>query len=72
MDANGHKYVENDLCFKVTGCAMEVLNAIGHGLREKTYECRSHSEFQACQTAMEESSSYRESLICVYSPPFAV
>lgn len=26
MDANEHKYVENDLCFKVTGCAMEVLN----------------------------------------------
>lgn len=38
MDTNGREYVENDLCFKVTGCAMAVLNEIGHGLREKTYE----------------------------------
>lgn len=38
MDANEREYVENDLCYKVTGCAMEVLNEIGHGLREKTYE----------------------------------
>lgn len=38
MNTNGHEYVENELCFKVTGCAMAVLNEIGHGLREKTYE----------------------------------
>lgn len=38
MDTNGREYVETDLCFKVTGCAMAVLNEIGHGLREKTYE----------------------------------
>lgn len=38
MDANGREYVENELCYKVTGCAMAVLNDVGHGLREKTYE----------------------------------
>jgi GxxExxY protein len=38
MDTNGREYVENDLCYKVTGCAMAVLNDVGHGLREKTYE----------------------------------
>ena len=38
MDANGREYIENDLCYRVAGCAMEVLNEIGHGLREKTYE----------------------------------
>ena len=31
-------YVENDLVYKVTGAAMNVLNELGHGLREKTYE----------------------------------
>ena len=30
--------LEKELVFKITGCAMAVLNEIGHGLREKTYE----------------------------------
>ncbi len=38
MDTNEHTYVENDLVYKITGCAMAVLNELGHGLREKTYE----------------------------------
>jgi len=38
MDTNGREYVENELCYQVAGCAMAVLNEIGHGLREKTYE----------------------------------
>lgn len=29
---------ETGIEFQVIGCAMRVLNAIGHGLREKTYE----------------------------------
>ncbi len=31
-------FVENDLVYRITGCAMAVLNELGHGLREKTYE----------------------------------
>ncbi|MGK5095521.1 GxxExxY protein [Deltaproteobacteria bacterium TL4] len=38
MNANGRKYVESDLVYRVAGCAMAVLNELGHGLREKTYE----------------------------------
>jgi len=38
MNANGRGYVESDLTYKVVGCAMTVLNELGHGLREKTYE----------------------------------
>ncbi len=38
MNANGRGYVESDLTYKVVGCAMAVLNELGHGLREKTYE----------------------------------
>ena len=30
--------IESDLVYKITGCAMAVLNELGHGLREKTYE----------------------------------
>ena len=38
MNANKREYVESDLVYRVTGCAMAVLNELGHGLREKTYE----------------------------------
>ncbi len=31
-------YAENDLVYQITGSAMTVLNELGHGLREKTYE----------------------------------
>ena len=37
MDAN-QPLEEKELVFQVVGCAMEVLNELGHGLREKTYE----------------------------------
>ena len=38
MNANGREYVESKLTHRVVGCAMAVLNELGHGLREKTYE----------------------------------
>ena len=38
MNAAVGGYIESDLVYQVTGCAMEVLNALGHGLRERTYE----------------------------------
>jgi len=38
MNANGRELVEKDLTFRVVGCAMRVLNELGNGLREKTYE----------------------------------
>lgn len=53
MDANGHKWVENDLVFKITGCAMAVLNELGHGLREKTYERALCVEFKQQNLAYE-------------------
>lgn len=37
MDAN-QQLEEKDLVFQIVGCSMEVLNELGHGLREKTYE----------------------------------
>jgi len=46
MNANGRELIEKDLTFKVVGCAMTVLNGLGHGLREKTYERALCVEFQ--------------------------
>ena len=38
MNANIHKLKNNDMVYQIVGCAMEVINELGHGLREKTYE----------------------------------
>jgi GxxExxY protein len=38
MNANQRELIEKEVTFRVVGCAMEVMNALGHGLREKTYE----------------------------------
>jgi len=38
MNTNTHELKNNDLVYQVVGCAMEVINELGHGLREKTYE----------------------------------
>jgi GxxExxY protein len=37
MDAN-QQLLEKELVFQIVGCSMEILNELGHGLREKTYE----------------------------------
>ena len=46
MNANKRELIEKELTFRVVGCAMEVLNGLGHGLREKTYERALCIEFQ--------------------------
>ncbi len=38
MDTNKHKFLLKKEMFQVVGCAMEVLNTLGHGLLEKPYE----------------------------------
>ena len=38
MNTNQHELINNNLVYQVVGCAMEVINELGHGLREKTYE----------------------------------
>jgi len=45
MDANQH-LEEKELVYKIVGCAMEVLNELGHGLRGKTYERALCHEFE--------------------------
>ena len=38
MDTNTEKLLLKDEVFQVVGCAIEILNKLGHGLVEKPYE----------------------------------
>lgn len=38
MNTNEHELILKNEVFDVVGCAMEVLNGLGHGLLEKPYE----------------------------------
>lgn len=41
MDTNGHEsnqLLHKELVYSIVGCAIEVLNEVGHGLHEKPYE----------------------------------
>jgi GxxExxY protein len=38
MDTNAEKLLLKDEVFQIVGCAIEVLNTLGHGLVEKPYE----------------------------------
>lgn len=45
-DGDGTKLILKDEVYQIVGCAMEVLNGIGHGLNEKIYENALVVEFQ--------------------------
>jgi GxxExxY protein len=38
MDTNEEKLLLRDEVFQIVGCAIEVLNTLGHGMVEKRYE----------------------------------
>ncbi len=46
MDTNTHELILKEEVFQVVGCAMEVLNTLGHGLLEKPYENALTVEFR--------------------------
>ncbi len=50
---------EDGLVYKINGCAMRVLNELGHGLREKTYERALCVEFRMQQIAFEQQRVYK-------------
>jgi len=61
MDTNKHEFggsseklLLKDEVYQVVGCAMEVLNGIGHGLHEKIYENSLVVEFKLCGIAFEQ------------------
>ena len=66
MDTNKHELLLKDEVYQVVGCAMEVLNTLGHGLLEKPYEnalvvefglkgipCRQQTRFPVIYKAVE-------------------
>ena len=58
MDANGRKWVENDLVYQIAGCAMAVMNELGHGLRKKTYERALCVEFKFQNVAYDQQHAH--------------
>ncbi|WP_269524274.1 GxxExxY protein [Coraliomargarita parva] len=48
----------DDLIFKLNGAAMTVLNTIGHGLREKTYERALSVEFKHLEISYDQQKCY--------------
>ncbi|NDY41984.1 GxxExxY protein [Dissulfurirhabdus thermomarina] len=46
MNADQHRLIHEDETRRIIGCAMEVLNTLGHGLLEKPYENALVVEFQ--------------------------
>ena len=47
MDTDKHRLICQDITGKIIGCGMEVLNILGHGLLEKSYENALTIEFTA-------------------------
>ena len=47
MDTNEEKLLFKDEVFQIIGCAIEVLNTLGHGIVEKPYENAMVVEFES-------------------------
>ena len=58
MNTDRRELIEKELTFKVVGCAMAVLNELGHGLREKTYERALCVEFKSQAITFKQQHSY--------------
>ena len=58
MNANERELIEKEMTYAVAGCAMAVLNELGHGLREKTYERALCVEFRHQGIRFEQQLAY--------------
>ena len=58
MDTNSEKLLLKDEVFPVVGCAIEILNTIGHGLVEKPYENALVIEFLLRKIPFRQQPSY--------------
>jgi len=68
--------IEKELVHKIVGCAMTVLNELGHGLREKTYEKALYIEFNRQSLTFNQQTVfpvyYNSQLIDEYIPDLVV
>ncbi|MCK5801928.1 MAG: GxxExxY protein [Lentisphaeria bacterium] len=58
MNTNEHELIHKEEVFEVVGCAMEVLNELGHGLLEKPYENALVVEFGLRDISVQQQSRY--------------
>ena len=58
MNTNDHELILKEEVFGVVGCAMEVLNELGHGLLEKPYENALVVELGLKNISVEQQSRY--------------
>jgi len=58
MNSNNEKLLLKDEVFQVVGCAIEVLNTLGHGLVEKPYENALGVEFSLRKIPFQQQSSF--------------
>ena len=58
MDTNGEKLLLKEEVFQIVGCAIEVLNTLGHGLVEKPYENALVIEFSLRKIPFKQQPSY--------------
>ena len=58
MDTNGEKLLLKEEVFQIVGCAIEVLNTLGHGFVEKPYENALVIEFSLRKIPFKQQPSY--------------
>ena len=58
MDTNNEKLLLKEEVFQIVGCAIEVLNTLGHGLVEKPYENALVIEFSLRKIPFKQQPSY--------------
>ena len=60
MNTNKHELLLKDEVYQIVGCAMEVMNTLGHGLLEKPYENALVVEFGLRSIPVRQQTRYEE------------
>src|SRR5207253_10458888 len=72
MDTNSGRLLAKEEVFQIVGCAIEVLNALGHGLVEKPYENALAIEFSLRNVPFRQQPSfnilYKEHQVGLFIP----
>jgi GxxExxY protein len=76
MDTNSEKLLLKGEVFQVVGCAIEVLNTLGHGMVEKPYENALVVEFTLRKIPFQQQASfdvlYKEQKVGLFVPDLIV
>ena len=76
MDTNEEKLLFKDEVFQIIGCAIEVLNTLGHGIVEKPYENALAMEFALRQIPFKQQPAfdvlYKDQRVGAFVPDLVV